>query len=299
MIKKLTIVLALCLLCSVSACAHAEDHSLSLTGTGNARELGGYTTEDGRTVKRGVLLRTAKLSNATEEDLRKLTDLYHLSVVIDFRGDSEIEHYPDPVISGVKNLNIQILDEANALPEEMVAEMEALGARNGRVTKLDRFRLSIKYGVYEAQTDQMYVEFLSSDQGRTGYTQFFRELLDLPVGEAILFHCSAGKDRTGCAAMLILFALGADEETVMEDFLLTNEFNAALIEEDKRMLREEGIPEEDWDAYLPQMDQVSPVYMQNVLAWMTENYGSPLGYISQELDVTEEELNELRNKYLE
>ena len=170
MIKKLTIVLALCLLCSVSACAHAEDHSISLTGTGNARELGGYTTEDGRTVKRGVLLRTAKLSNATEEDLRKLTDLYHLSVVIDFRGDSEIEHYPDPVISGVKNLNIQILDEANALPEEMVAEMEALGARNGRVTKLDRFRLSIKYGVYEAQTDQMYVEFLSSDQGRTGYT---------------------------------------------------------------------------------------------------------------------------------
>ena len=85
----------------------------------------------------------------------------------------------------------------------------------------------------------------------------------------------------------------------MEDFLLTNEFNAALIEEDKRMLREEGIPEEDWDAYLPQMDQVSPVYMQNVLAWMTENYGSPLGYITQELDVTEEELNELRNKYLE
>ena len=47
------------------------------------------------------------------------------------------------------------------------------------------------------------------------------------------------------------------------------------------------------------MDQFSPVYMQNVLAWMTENYGSPLGYITQELDVTEEELNELRNKYLE
>ena len=299
MIKRLAIVLTLCVLCSVSVCAHAEEHSIPLTSAGNARELGGYTMEDGRTVKRSVLLRTAKLSDATEEDLRKLIDVYHLSVVIDFRGDSETEHFPDPEISGVKNLNIQIIDEAKALPQEMVAEMEALGVRNGRVTKMDRLRLAIKYGVLEKQTDQMYVEFLSHDQGKAGYAQFFRELLELPVGEAILFHCSEGKDRTGCAAMLILFALGADEETVMNDYLLTNVFNTALIEEDKRMLREEGIPEEDWDTYLPQMDQVSPVYMQNVLAWMTENYGSPLGYITQELDVTEEELNELRNKYLE
>ena len=299
MIRKLAVVLALCVLCAVSACAHAEDHSIALAGAGNARELGGYTTEDGRTVKRGVLLRTAKLSDATEEDIRKLTDVYHLSVVIDFRGDSEIEHFPDPEIGGVKNLNIQIIEEARALPEEMVAEMAVLGARNGRVTKIDRLRLAIKYGVLEEQTDQMYVEFLSNDRGRAGYAQFFRELLDLPAGEAMLFHCSEGKDRTGCAAMLVLFALGADEATVMEDFLLTNEFNAALIEEDRRMLREEGIPEEEWDGYLPQMDQVSPAYMQNALAWMTENYGSPLGYITQELGVTEEALNELRDKFLE
>lgn len=91
-------VLALCLsllLCAVGwAEEAANSQSLSLSGVGNARELGGYATEDGRTVKRGVLLRTAKLSNATEEDLQKLTEAYHLSVVIDFRGDMEIESSP-------------------------------------------------------------------------------------------------------------------------------------------------------------------------------------------------------------
>ncbi len=299
MIKKLTIVLVICALCSVYICTYAANHSVSLTGVGNARELGGYTMEDGRTVKHGLLLRTAKLSNATEEDLRRLADEYHLSVVIDFRGKSEIGHYPDPEISGAKNLNIQIIDETNAFPEDMVAEMEALGARNGKVTKMDRLRLAIKYGIFDEQADQMYVGFLSSDRGKAGYRQFFRELLDLPDGKAILFHCSEGKDRTGCAAMLILFALGADEETVMEDFLLTNAFNADLIEEDKRMLREEGIAEEDMDVYLPRMDQVNPEYMMNAITWMTDNYGSPLGYITQEAGVTEEELNELRNKFLE
>lgn len=299
MLRKLTVVLLLFALCFTSLCAHAEDQSISLAGVGNARELGGYTAEGGRTVKRGVLLRTAKLSNATQEDIRRLTDAYHLSVVIDFRGDMEIEHYPDPEIIGVKNLIIQIIDDSKALPDEMVAEMEALEARNGKVTKMDRLRLAIKYGDPEDPADQMYVDFLSHDRGRAGYARFFRELLELPDGEAILFHCSEGKDRTGCAAMLVLFALGTDEETVMEDFLLTNVFNAHLIEEDKRMLKDEGIPEEDWDVYLPQMDQVSPAYMTNAIAWMTENYGSPLGYITRELGVTEAEIDELRDMFLE
>lgn len=186
-----------------------------------------------------------------------------------------------------------------SIPEEMLDEMEALEAQNGKVTKMDRLRLAIKYGILDAQAGQMYVEFLSLDKGREGYSRFFRKLLELPDGEAILFHCSEGKDRTGCAAMLILFALGADEETVMGDFLLTNEFNAALIEEDRQMLRDEGIPEEEWDVYLPQLDQVSPANMTNAIAWMTENYGSPMGYIRQALGVTEEEINQLRDKFLE
>ena len=303
MTRKLAIaiVLMLYILCSVFSIGHSEaavpPQSIRLTGVGNARELGGYKAEDGRTIRHGLLLRTAKLSGATEEDIQRLISEYHLAVVVDFRGNDEIENNPDPDISGARNLNLQIIDkEDDPLPEEMAAEIDALMAQNGEISKLDMIRMAIKYGTF---SDQMYVDFLSSDKGKAGYCQLFDELLDLPDGQAILFHCTEGKDRTGCAAMLILYALGVDEDTIMEDFLLTNVYNAALIEEDRRMLEAEGISEEEMETYLPMMDQVNPAFMSAAIAWMTESFGSPLGYIIQELGVTKDEIAVLRDKFLE
>jgi len=303
MTRKLAIaiVLMLYVLCSVFSIGHSEaavpPQSIRLTGVGNARELGGYKAEDGRTIRHGLLLRTAKLSGATEEDIQRLISEYHLSVVVDFRGNDEIENNPDPDISGARNLNLQIIDkEDDPLPEEMAAEIDALMAQNGEISKLDMLRMAIKYGTF---SDQMYVDFLFSDKGKAGYCQLFDELLDLPDGQAILFHCTEGKDRTGCAAMLILYALGVDEDTIMEDFLLTNVYNAALIEEDRRMLEAEGISEEEMETYLPMMDQVNPAFMSAAIAWMTESFGSPLGYIIQELGVTKDEIAVLRDKFLE
>ena len=62
---------------------------------GNARELGGYRAEDGRTVRHDILLRTARLSGATEEDKQRLISEFHPAVVVDFRGDVEIEQLPE------------------------------------------------------------------------------------------------------------------------------------------------------------------------------------------------------------
>jgi protein-tyrosine phosphatase len=157
-------------------------------------------------------------------------------------------------------------------------------------------RLFAKYGAF---TDKMYVDILSSDAGKAGYSRFFQALLALPEDRALLFHCSQGKDRTGCGSMLILFALGVDEETIMEDFLLTNEFNAALIEEERKYLIENGATEDEVETFLKIMDQVSPEFMENAIQWMIETYGSPLGYITRELGVTETEIQELREKFLE
>ena len=145
----------------------------------------------------------------------------------------------------------------------------------------------------------MYVDILSSDAGKAGYSRLFRALRELPDDRAILFHCSQGKDRTGCGAMLILFALGVDEETIMADFLLTNEYNAALIAEEREYLIENGATEDEVDAFMKTMDQVSPEFMENAIQWMNETYGSPLGYITRELGVTEAEIHELREKLLE
>lgn len=294
------LILALCLsllFCAVCKAEMSENsRSLSLTGVGNARELGGYTAADGRKVKRGVLLRTAKLADATEEDVERLLSVYHLTVDVDFRGDGEVEKAPDPEMEGVEYLNIHIMDERMGPSEEMEAEIAALEEQGVEIDKITQLRLMQKYGGF---TDQMYMDILSSDAGKAGYAQFFQTLLALPEDRAILFHCSQGKDRTGCGAMLILFALGADEETVMADFLLTNEYNAALIAEERAYLIENGVGEDELDTFMKAMDQVYPEFMENAIHWMTETYGSPLGYITQELGVTEVDIQTLRDRFLE
>ena len=297
---KYSLILTLCLSLLFCAVCRAEvsenSQSLSLTGVGNARELGGYAAEDGKTVKRGVLLRTAKLANATEEDMERLLSVYHLAVDVDFRGDNEVERAPDPQMEGVEYLNIHILDESTGPSEELEAEIAALEEQGVEIDKITELRLFQKYGGF---TDQMYVDFLSSDVGKAGYSQFFQALLTLPEDRALLFHCSQGKDRTGCGAMLILYALGLDEETIMQDFLLTNEYNAALIAEEREYLIENGVGEDELETFMKSMDQVFPEFMENAIQWMTETYGSPLGYIIDALGVTEAEIQALRDKFLE
>ena len=295
---SLSIALFLSLLFCAACKAEVSENSqsLSLTGVGNARELGGYETKDGRMVKRGVLLRTAKLANATEEDMKRLRSVYHLAVDVDFPGDDEVERAPDPEMEGVEYLNIHILDESMGPSEELKAEIAALEAQGVEIDKITEIRLFMKYGGF---TDQIYVDFLSSDVGKAGYSQFFQALLALPEDRALLFHCSQGKDRTGCGAMLILFALGADEETVMADFMLTNKYNAALIAEERESLIENGVGEDELETFMKSMDQVFPEFMENAIQWMTETYCSPLGYITQALGVTEAEIQTLRDKFLE
>lgn len=294
--KKIVAAL-LCVLMCLSAWALAEGvdaQSIQLTGVGNARELGGYASADGRTVRHGVLLRTAALGNATGDDIQRLLDVYHLSVVIDLRSSFETESAPDPEIAGVKNLNIHILDEA-AMPAPQSSQDET-GESPESSDKMSRLRAAVEAGII---SDQMYVDFLSTDVGKSGYSQLFEELLALPEGEALLFHCSQGKDRTGLAAMLILTALGVDEDTIMSDYLLTNTYNAELIEQERQMLAAEGIEGETLDLYMTALDGVCPQMMQNALDWMKENYGSVEGYITGALGVTDAQLEALKDKFLE
>lgn len=294
-VKSVLAMLNLMLLLFMTAQAEDLAQSIGLESVGNARELGGYACEDGRIVKSGVFLRTAALAGAAEEDIRRLKEDYHLSVVIDLRMTSEVAEAPDSEIDGVRNLHLGIIDEEamEKKRQSLTAEdMEGIDPNNS----LDRLKLAVKMGIIG---DQMYINFLSGDQGKASYAQMFKELLELPEGEALLFHCTQGKDRTGCAAMLILSALGVDEETILYDYVLTNTFNAQRIEAERQMLEGMGVEESEFDLYMTAMDQVDPQYMVNALEWMKDNYGSVLGYITGELGVTEAQIEQLRDKYLE
>ena len=272
-----------------------ESQTLRMETLGNARELGGYKTSDGHAVRRGLLLRSAKPCMASENDIKRLLDVYHLGTVVDFRMTSERAEEPSGELPGVKHVWLRIIDEA-LLEELQRMVREAKGTQPLPQTPLEKLQYAFKSGFV---SDRMYIDFVSSEQGKSGYRDFFKELLALSEGKSLLFHCTQGKDRTGIAAMLVLSALGVEKDTIMRDYELTNEFNAALIEKERVMLLKMGVPEDELNKYLSLMDQVNPKYMQNVIDYLDDEYGSVPGYIKKELGITDAELAEMKEKYLE
>ena len=148
-------------------------------------------------------------------------------------------------------------------------------------------------------SDQMYVEFLQGEIGKNGFSEFFRVLLEAPEGSAVLWHCTNGKDRTGVAAMLLLGVLNVDEETIMEDFLLTNVFFekeiSAMREQLGAYIEDETLLEE----ILVTGRGVYAPYMQNAIDYIKENYGDIPGYVKAELGLTDEEIAKLQSLYTE
>ena len=254
---------------------------------------------DGRTVKRGVLLRTAKLSDGTEEDFKKLLETYHLAELADFRMAAEVARDSEPELAGVTNRALPIMD-AELMAERSAAMAKDLAAKGVDIRTADSMTQLLAAVDAGIVSDQMYVEFLNGKEGRENYRALFDDLLALPEGRSLLFHCSQGKDRTGVAAMLILSALGADEETIMRDYLLTNEFNAAKIAGERRLLAQRGIPAGGLDQYLLAMDQVNPALMRNALDALKAEYGGGAeGYLRQVLGLDDTQLAALRDKFLE
>jgi protein-tyrosine phosphatase len=271
----------------------AKEQALNMTTISNARELGGYPTKDGKTVRKGVLLRTAALTDASQEELASLIEDYKLSAIIDMRASYELADDPEPVLDGVSQYNFKIMDEI-VMAQRAAAIQDVLTDHN--VNPVKRMIAILESGVI---SDQMYVEFLQGDTGKAGFRDFFRVLLETPEGNAVLWHCTNGKDRTGVAAMLLLGVLNVDEKIIMDDFLLTNVFLEAEISamrtqleqyiEDKAMLEELMVAGKG--VYAP--------YMQNAIDYIKANYGDIPGYVKAELGLADADIVKLKALYTE
>ena len=267
-------------------------NAIDLPGVGNARELGGYVIGD-RAIKKGVLLRTAGLGGAAPEAIRKLQSEYRLQTAVDLRMTGERESIPDPEIPGARNIHLPVIEMTDY--SEADPEMIAHFMKNGDRMKL--FEMSYEYGMLGPG---LYTRFLLNDRGKKAYREFFRILLENdPDKGAVLWHCTDGKDRTGCAAMLILAALGASREMMIADYMLTNEYSSAQIEAARQKTAAYPMPPEKREALLFMCGAVVERYMVNAIDTLKERYGSVEGYLREELDTGSAELEELKNKYLE
>ena len=198
-----------------------ENNSLAserwlLRGAPNARDLGGLPTMDGRTIRPGLLLRSGELAGITEPDAQTLTE-YPLRTVVDFRTDLEREQKPDRVLPGVQYVHCPIVQQAAAglTREEHADPYAAVVAHAKAMAGRERTFMC-----------ELYRSLVMQAFSIAHYRQFFALLLAQTDG-ALLYHCTAGKDRVGVGTMLLLTALGVDWPVIVENYLITNERMAA------------------------------------------------------------------------
>lgn len=266
--------------------------SIDLPGVFNARELGGYKI-GGRRIKSGVLIRTASLGNASPEALNTLQKEYKVQTVIDLRTGMENDSMPDPSISGAENIHLSPIEMEDLLRGVDPALIEKFC--DPSIERMTLFNIFYESGILN---DRLYEKFLFTESGKRAWKGFFKALLALEDDRAVLWHCTDGKDRTGCAAMLILFTLGADWDTVSRDYLLTNEYNAAKLDAVRQKIASLDWPKDKADGLLFLSGGVFEAYMDYAVEAMIERYGSVGVYLRQELGVGSAETEALRMKFL-
>lgn len=267
------------------------ENTVILPGVSNARELGGYPA-GGKHIKKGLLFRTGRLDNASPEALRMLDEEYHVHTVIDFRMGQERENYPDPDIPGAVNTGLSVIEKEDfSVADKGFSEIDISSVTDRMVL----FDLLFESGVLSTET---YVMFLLGKRGLEAYRSFFNVLLEVESG-AVLWHCTDGKDRTGCAAMLLLSALGADRKTILYDYMLTNEFNREMLDYLKETAQKSGMSREKLEALYFINGGVAESYMLRALEVLDERYGGAVGYLREELSIGDNEIKLLRKKYLE
>lgn len=256
---------------------------LPLEGGRNFRDLGGYETIDGQRVKWGEVYRSGVMHALTEADHDYLSDL-GIKVVCDLRTAQERNAEPTEWLAGAADY-LYFPDPAEDGPASFMSVFQSP----------DLSPEKVRQAMAEGYSDM-------AKQQAPAYREMFSRLAS---GEAPLaFNCSAGKDRTGIGAALILTALGVPEETVIADYALSEiyvDYMAELVGSG------ETIPQDSPYAFLTQLppDVVAPLmrsdpyYLETALADLKSEYGSVLGFIQDELDVTDDMLKDLQAALLE
>lgn len=250
----------------------------------NARQLGGYTIGN-KQIRKDLLLRTARLSSLSKEDSILLADTYRVQCIYDFRSQQEASTTPDVIPGNSRHMMLSISfdnnetkSEAKASSERETIEMLLKNADNPSVQHL---------------CDHIYDKIFFEESSNEVYRSFFKDLLSVnPEDGAVLWHCTQGKDRAGCASAMILSALGADRELIMADYKLSKEYYDSFIAGVKTET-------ENQSKVINTLISANPVIFEKALDKIDEKYGSFRNYLTECIGVTPEMMETLRQRYLE
>ena len=250
----------------------------------NTRDLGGMVATDGRRIIQGMLYRSGHLNRLSVSDTDKLARI--APVIVDFRTDAERREQPDQKISGTESIHIPIVDDLTA----------GISREQGALMEMFR-KFILKPKEAKQYMCDMYRAFVSDDVVRkyAGFTDLLLGLQD----RAVLWHCTAGKDRAGIASVIVEEILGISRNEIISDYLKTNEY----LEQDTGMLtalvkKQCGIDDPKADESLRYLFGTEKEYIETYYQAIDEKYGSMNAFIRDGLCITTEGLKQMKEKYL-
>lgn len=242
---------------------------LGLASIENLRDMGGIRTRGGRLIRDHMLLRSANLHKASEQDLQTL-DTIGLRHVIDLRTSEERHMEEDHLLPDWQYHWLPVFTETR----EFARQMKGIVADPGTFI------------------ESIYPQMITSDQAVTCWRHCFALLLDEPG--TTLWHCTQGKDRTGGLAALILASLDVPDELIVADYLETNLFMPAVSPKLERQVRKLLGPRGQGD--LNQFLIAAPAYMRAFMH-AADQYGGLRGFLRERVGLTDADVRRLRDLY--
>ena len=266
---------------------------LDIDGVINFRDLGGYQTEAGQQVAWAKVYRSAQLDRLTIQGAEQMVDL-GIKTVIDLRFEEETARYPTVRSAFPKARIIAWQDESHGddfaqKSSDMKFSWRDSLASNDPAKVREAMRVNYPKKLYSH---------------RAIYREMLLSLIDGRV--PLVFHCAAGKDRTGVAAAIILSLLGVSNDTIIEDYLLTQQEIGKLTNTWLAGGATDNEHYQDFQAKLAKRDPklVAPIftadvcYIETLLDYVSEHYGNFEEYVVSQLEISTQQIATLRSELL-
>jgi len=254
-----------------------RERLVALEGALNWRDLGGYRVADGRVTKWDCVYRSDGLDQLTDADLDVIADL-GIKLVIDFRVDREVGESPSRLPDHPELQRQRLPIGGDEVEGKSILELIQAG-------DLKTYTADDMAAVYERLLEEF----------ATSFGEVVERAAD-PANHPMVFHCTAGKDRTGLMAMLLLGALGVSDDDIVTDYELTTHYRSnKRIEILRPQLEKAGV---DIELVRPFLTAQAPVMVATV-ARLHGDYGSIEGFLTARAGVTAETLERLRANLLD
>ena len=267
-----------------TAVVDLQNQLIGVSSAHNARQLGGYIIGD-KQIKKDLLLRTARLSALSAEDSLLLAEKYKVQCIYDFRSAGEIQTAPDIIPGSSRHLPLSISFSDNNGQADYKVESDA--------QMIQMLLENAEHPMIQTMCEVMYDKIFFEESSQEVYRRFFADLLTLdPNDGAVLWHCTQGKDRAGCASAMLLAALGADRDLIMADFTLSKHYY------DPHTAKIPTATDAQQKA-ISTLISANPAIFEATLDKVEARYGSLERYLTECIGVTPEMMETLREKFLE